>query len=463
MPVALLVAVALLSSALMASDLEHRSSSVIDPLTGMLNRNALQTRMAELTQQAAILREPVALIVGDLDNFKADQRRPRPRRRRRRPRTSPTGCASRCAPTTSPTAWAARSSSSCCPAPTAARRPRSPSTLRARDRRRTRSPACSSRSPSASAPRRPGVRVRRGLRRGRPRAVPLQAGGAQPRARERGRRARDRGGEGHRHLASAGRVGGPPTRRCRAWPSPTRSARRPPSSSSSSSPTSSRRQPCSVRTSGSSSPSAHGGDDLLQVGARGEQLVGELGLLGARARTSASASTISGGVVGVGSAAACCPRRGSAAARGRARPRRGSPCRGGARRPRAARGSGAGGRRPSGGAWRSRSARRRCSTRLDRAVLGARRRPRATARARARRRAGRVERVDARQPAEDRRRGRARRSTSSRTRHSSRAQSSRPSRVQAVLQRVREPGAGAGRPRARSRPARRSAGARPSA
>jgi diguanylate cyclase (GGDEF)-like protein len=69
--VALIGAVALLSSALMKSDLEHRSSSVIDPLTGMLNRNALQTRIAELVQQATILREPVALIVGDLDNFKA--------------------------------------------------------------------------------------------------------------------------------------------------------------------------------------------------------------------------------------------------------------------------------------------------------------------------------------------------------------------------------------------------------
>jgi diguanylate cyclase (GGDEF)-like protein len=71
MPVALVSAVALLSSALMKSDLEHRSSSVIDGLTGMLNRNALQTRIAELTQQAEILREPVALVVGDLDNFKA--------------------------------------------------------------------------------------------------------------------------------------------------------------------------------------------------------------------------------------------------------------------------------------------------------------------------------------------------------------------------------------------------------
>jgi diguanylate cyclase (GGDEF)-like protein len=71
MPVALVSAVALLSSALMKSDLEHRSSSVIDGLTGMLNRKALQTRITELTQQAEILREPVALVVGDLDNFKA--------------------------------------------------------------------------------------------------------------------------------------------------------------------------------------------------------------------------------------------------------------------------------------------------------------------------------------------------------------------------------------------------------
>jgi diguanylate cyclase (GGDEF)-like protein len=70
MPIALVVAVALLSSALMTSDLEHRSSSVIDPLTGMLNRNALQTRVKELAQQAAVMREPVALVVGDLDRFK---------------------------------------------------------------------------------------------------------------------------------------------------------------------------------------------------------------------------------------------------------------------------------------------------------------------------------------------------------------------------------------------------------
>jgi diguanylate cyclase (GGDEF)-like protein len=70
-PLAMLGAVALLSVALMRSDVEHRSEAVIDPLTGMLNRNALTTRTAELAQQAAVVNQPVALIVGDLDRFKS--------------------------------------------------------------------------------------------------------------------------------------------------------------------------------------------------------------------------------------------------------------------------------------------------------------------------------------------------------------------------------------------------------
>jgi diguanylate cyclase (GGDEF)-like protein len=69
-PLAGMVAVALMSTALLRSDLEHRSEAVVDPLTGMLNRNALMTRVAELAQQSAITREPVSLIVGDLDRFK---------------------------------------------------------------------------------------------------------------------------------------------------------------------------------------------------------------------------------------------------------------------------------------------------------------------------------------------------------------------------------------------------------
>lgn len=69
-PLALLVAVALLSTALMRSDLEHRSEAVIDPLTGMLNRNALHVRIAELTQQAALSGDPIGVVLGDLDRFK---------------------------------------------------------------------------------------------------------------------------------------------------------------------------------------------------------------------------------------------------------------------------------------------------------------------------------------------------------------------------------------------------------
>ena len=67
---ALLAAVALLSLALMRSDLQHRSASVIDPLTNMLNRNALDIRVDELRHQASIFHQPVGVIVADLDHFK---------------------------------------------------------------------------------------------------------------------------------------------------------------------------------------------------------------------------------------------------------------------------------------------------------------------------------------------------------------------------------------------------------
>ena len=69
-PCALVLAIAVLSTALMGSDLHHRGAAVIDPLTGMLNRKALTNRVSELTQQSEITGAPVGLIVGDLDNFK---------------------------------------------------------------------------------------------------------------------------------------------------------------------------------------------------------------------------------------------------------------------------------------------------------------------------------------------------------------------------------------------------------
>jgi diguanylate cyclase (GGDEF)-like protein len=69
-PLALILATAVLSTALMRSDVEHRGEAVIDPLTGMLNRKALANRISELTQQSEVTGERIGVIVGDLDNFK---------------------------------------------------------------------------------------------------------------------------------------------------------------------------------------------------------------------------------------------------------------------------------------------------------------------------------------------------------------------------------------------------------
>ena len=69
-PAALIISVAVLSTALMQSDIQHRSDAVIDQLTGMLNRKALAVRVRELAQQSEVTGEPVGVIVGDLDHFK---------------------------------------------------------------------------------------------------------------------------------------------------------------------------------------------------------------------------------------------------------------------------------------------------------------------------------------------------------------------------------------------------------
>ena len=70
MPAALIVGVAILSTALMNSDIKYRGESVIDPLTGLLNRKALDNRIAELSQQSLRADAPVGLVLADLDHFK---------------------------------------------------------------------------------------------------------------------------------------------------------------------------------------------------------------------------------------------------------------------------------------------------------------------------------------------------------------------------------------------------------
>ena len=69
-PLTLLLAVACLSVALMRSDIDHRTDAVLDGLTGMLNRRALEMRVAELRAQAEITREPIGMVIGDIDHFK---------------------------------------------------------------------------------------------------------------------------------------------------------------------------------------------------------------------------------------------------------------------------------------------------------------------------------------------------------------------------------------------------------
>ena len=69
-PMALALTVAMLSTALMRSDVEHRGEAVIDQLTGMLNRKALMRRVGELGQQSEVTGQPIGIVLADLDHFK---------------------------------------------------------------------------------------------------------------------------------------------------------------------------------------------------------------------------------------------------------------------------------------------------------------------------------------------------------------------------------------------------------
>ena len=70
LPLVAFVAVHAVSTVLRDSDVEHRGASILDPLTGMLNRTALTNRTAEIEHQSRLTGEPVAVLVADLDHFK---------------------------------------------------------------------------------------------------------------------------------------------------------------------------------------------------------------------------------------------------------------------------------------------------------------------------------------------------------------------------------------------------------
>ena len=69
-PLVLLGGVVVLSTALMRSDVKHRADAIIDPLTGLFNRQALGARADELLRQAHVSSAPLAVLMGDLDHFK---------------------------------------------------------------------------------------------------------------------------------------------------------------------------------------------------------------------------------------------------------------------------------------------------------------------------------------------------------------------------------------------------------
>jgi diguanylate cyclase (GGDEF)-like protein len=65
-----IVGAAAISVAIQGAEVQHRQESVIDPLTGLLNRKALEARFNEIEQQAHISGGSVCLIELDLDHFK---------------------------------------------------------------------------------------------------------------------------------------------------------------------------------------------------------------------------------------------------------------------------------------------------------------------------------------------------------------------------------------------------------
>jgi diguanylate cyclase (GGDEF)-like protein len=70
-PLAVLGSLSLIGAAVGRSAVDHRSAAIVDRLTGMLSRVALEARVAELTHRAATTGERASLIVGDVDHFKA--------------------------------------------------------------------------------------------------------------------------------------------------------------------------------------------------------------------------------------------------------------------------------------------------------------------------------------------------------------------------------------------------------
>jgi diguanylate cyclase (GGDEF)-like protein len=71
LPIATTLAIVMMSAVIRESDAQHRSAAILDGLTGMLNRTALAARTLEIEHQSTVAGHAVAVIVADVDHFKA--------------------------------------------------------------------------------------------------------------------------------------------------------------------------------------------------------------------------------------------------------------------------------------------------------------------------------------------------------------------------------------------------------
>jgi diguanylate cyclase (GGDEF)-like protein len=68
--IAVILSVSAITVAIQGAEMQHRHESVLDPLTGLLNRKSLSPRFLELQLQARQQHAPICMIAVDLDRFK---------------------------------------------------------------------------------------------------------------------------------------------------------------------------------------------------------------------------------------------------------------------------------------------------------------------------------------------------------------------------------------------------------
>jgi len=68
--VVLLGALVVAQQPLLDAEIRWRHDAVLDPLTGLLNRQGLERRFREVSEQARVAGRPISLVIFDLDNFK---------------------------------------------------------------------------------------------------------------------------------------------------------------------------------------------------------------------------------------------------------------------------------------------------------------------------------------------------------------------------------------------------------